>query len=110
MFDFLTPVVEFINNTQVIQQIREVRPGALFTNVWFLVPFAALMLWWLYRLAMKKFVLAGIVIGIWLYSGSSYARNFIVGGELQPDKILPMAGVGIAAAVIIIYMLFIRSD
>ncbi|MFP3982229.1 MAG: hypothetical protein ACLFV2_00860 [Desulfurivibrionaceae bacterium] len=110
MSDILTPIVEIINNTNVLQQIREVRPGALFTNVYFLIPFAALMLWWLYRLAVKNFILTGLVLGLWLFSGSSYTRNFIIGDELQLDKVLPVAGVGVVAVAVIVYILFIRSD
>ncbi|MFO7761731.1 MAG: hypothetical protein ACQES8_01765 [Thermodesulfobacteriota bacterium] len=110
MADILSLITEFISNTKVLEQIREVQVKALFSNVYFLVPFIGLMIWWLYRLAFKNFILTGLVVGLWLFSGSRFARDFIVGDELQLNKVLPVAGVGVAAIAVIVYILFIRSD
>ncbi len=110
MADVLGPVVEFIHSTKVLEQVQEVQVKALFTNPYFLIPFLALMIWWIYRLAVRNLVFTGVVIGLWLFSGSRFAQDFIVEGELQLSKVLPVAGVGIAAVAIIVYMLFIRSD
>lgn len=110
MADILGPIMEFIHGTKVLEQIQEVQVKALFTNVYFLTPFLILMIWWIYRLALRNLVFTGLIIGLWLFSGSRFAHNFIVDGELQVEKVLPVAGVGIAAVAITIYMLFIRSD
>ncbi len=110
MADFLTAVVDFINNTQVLDQIREVDVKGLFTNAWFLVPLVALVAYWLYKMAVNNLVILALCIGLWIFSGSPYAQGLVVNGELQPGKILPVAGVGVAALGVLVYIFFIRSD
>jgi len=43
MPEFLTSIIDFINGTQVLQQITDVDFKGLFTNGYFLVPFLALL-------------------------------------------------------------------
>ncbi len=110
MADFLTPVLNFIDSTHLFEQIRNVQVKALFTNPWFLVPFIAQMGWWFYKQAVNSIVCTGLAIGLWWFSGSSYTQALIINGELQPGKILPVAGVGIGVLLVLIYLFFIRSD
>ncbi|MBI5559608.1 MAG: hypothetical protein HY885_18450 [Deltaproteobacteria bacterium] len=110
MADFLAPVLDFITNTHVLEQIREVDVKGLFTNPWFLVPFIAQIGWWFYKQAVNSLVCTGLVIGIWWFSGSPYAQGLVVNGELQLGKVLPVAGAGIIVIVVLAYLFFIRSD
>ena len=110
MADFLAPVMDFIHGTHIIEQIREVDAGGLFANPWFLVPLVMLVMYWLYKQAVNNLVILALCIGLWIFSGSPYAQGMIVDGELQLDKILPVAGVGVTALAVLVYLFFIRSD
>ena len=110
MLEFFKSISDFIDETEVIDQIREVAVADLFTNPYFLVPFIIMIGYWIYKKQVNNFAFLGVVGGIWLFSGSPYAQNLIVNGELQLGKVLPVAAVGILAICIIIYVVFIRSD
>jgi len=110
MTDILTPVVDFINYTQLLEQIRQVDVKGLFTNPWFLVPFIAQIGWWFYKQALNSLVCTALVIGVWGFSGTSYAQQLVIDGELQLGKVLPVAGVGMVVIVLLVYLFFIRSD
>jgi hypothetical protein len=110
MTDVLSPVMDFISSTHLLEQIRQVDVKGLFTNPWFLVPFIAQIGWWLYKQALNSLVCTAMVIGIWWFSGSSYAQGLVVDGQLQLGKVLPVAGVGIVVIVVLVYLFFIRSD
>ncbi len=110
MADFLAPVMDFINSTQVIDQIRDVEIKALFTNPWFLVPFIAQICWWFYKQAVNSLVCTGLAVGVWWFTGTSYAQGMVLDGVLQLRKVLPVAGVGIGVIVVLAYLFFVRSD
>lgn len=110
MADFLTPLANFIDNTHLVEQIRDVDAVGLFTNPWFLVPFLAQVGWWLYKQAINSLVCTGLAIGVWFFTGTPYAKGLVINGEIQAGKILPVAGVGIAVLIVLIYIFFIRSD
>lgn len=110
MADFFASIMSFIHSTNVIEQIKDVDAGGLFSNAWFLVPFIMLVVYWLYKMAVNNLVILALCIGLWIFSGSSYAQGMIVNGELQLDKVLPVAGVGIIALGVLVYLFFIRSD
>ncbi|MBC8317298.1 MAG: hypothetical protein H8E41_05290 [Desulfobulbaceae bacterium] len=110
MSDFLISIVDFFNKSVLIEQIRDVDVNGVFTNPWFLIPFICLIGWWVYKQAVNNLVLLVLVIGIWWFTGTPYAQDLILDGEIQAGKILPVAGVGIGALLVIIYLFFIRSD
>ena len=110
MADFLTPVMDFIDKTQILDQIRDVDAKGLFTNPWFLVPFIAQIGWWFYKQAVNSLVCTALAIGVWIFSGSYYAKGLVVNGQLQLTKVLPVAGVGIGVLMVLAYLFFIRSD
>ncbi|MFH1021248.1 MAG: hypothetical protein V1782_11670 [Pseudomonadota bacterium] len=110
MTEFLGQIVEFLNSTNVLQQIREIDAKGLFTNIWFLVPFIAFVCYNLYKQAMNALIITGLGFGLWLFSGSRYMEGLVVGGQLQLGKVLPVAGVFIGALAIAVYFLFMRSD
>jgi hypothetical protein len=110
MPDFLISFFDMISNSLLIEQIRDVDVKGVFTNPWFLVPFIGLVGWWCYKQAVNNLVLLLLVIGLWWFSGTPYAQDLVVDGEIQAGKILPVAGVSVAAILVVIYLFFIRSD
>ena len=110
MLEFFNSVIEFINNTNVPDQIREVDAKGLFTNAWFLVPFIGYICYNLYKQASNTLVMTGLGFGLWLFAGSPYMEGLIVNGEMQAGKVIPVAGVFITALAVAIYFLFMRSD
>lgn len=110
MTEFLDSLVAFLNNTNVPQQFAEMDAKGIFTNPWFLIPFIAFILYNLYRQATNTLVLTGLGVGLWLFSGSHYMSGLIVDGHLQLSKVLPVAGVFIAAVAVAVYFLFMRGD
>ncbi|MGV1100747.1 hypothetical protein ACUUL3_15220 [Thiovibrio sp. JS02] len=110
MTEFIGTIVDFINNTNVPQQFREVDAQGLFTNGWFLGPFIAFICYNLYKQASNTLVMTGLALGLWLFTGSPYMEGLIVKGELQLDKVLPVAIVFVVAIAIAVYFLFMRGD
>jgi hypothetical protein len=110
MPDIFGPVVDFLNSTHVVEQIREIDAKGLFTNAWFLIPFLSFLGYKLYKQDVNALVLTGIAVGLWLFSGSSYMAGLVVGGHIQIGKILPVAFVFIGAIAVVVYFLFMRSD
>lgn len=110
MLDFINPVIDFFNQTQVAAQLRTVDIQGLFFNPWFMVPFSGLILWWLYTQAISKLAITALAFGLWLFSGSTYSKNLIVNNELQLDKVWPLVLVGMISVAIIIYLVFVRDD
>lgn len=105
---FFDKIVEIVKSTNIPQQIHEV-DLALFTNPWFIVPFVALIGWWIYKQQFKDIVVVLLFIGVWYVSGTQYMQTLIVGGELQIGKILPVMFGGAAVLGLVIYMYFGRS-
>ena len=105
---FVGKIVGIVESTNIPQQISEV-DLALFSNPWFIVPFLAMISWWVYKQNFKEIIIALIFIGIWYVSGTQYMATLIVGGELQIGKILPVMFGGAAVLGVIVYMYFGRS-
>lgn len=105
---FFTKIGDILNSTHIPQQVGDV-DLALFTNPWFIVPFAALMGWWLFKKNFRDIVLVALFIGVWYLSGTEYMQTLIVDGELQIGKILPVMFGGAAVLGFVIYMFFGRN-
>ncbi len=108
--EFFNSITAWINHTQVPIQIRTVDVGGLFKNPYFLVPFIALIINYLYRQAINNLLVTALIIGLWYFSGTEFVRDSVVNGEVQIGHILPIAGVGVAGIAILIYIFFIRQD
>lgn len=102
--------VDFINTTQLPEQISNVDAKGLFSNGYFLTPFLAVMAYLLYKQAFKGMILVGIGIGCWFASGTQYMSELVVDGEAQFSKILPVMIGGIVVLATVVYLLFGRSD
>ena len=110
MAEFLGTVIDFVNSTNVLQQVRAVDGKGLFSNAWFLVPFIAFVGYNLYRQEFNTLIMAALAVGIWLFTGSSYMSGLIVDGQLQLDKVLPVAGTFVVLIGVAVYFLFMRGD
>jgi uncharacterized membrane protein YgdD (TMEM256/DUF423 family) len=110
MPEFLISIADFIQATRVPEQFQEVDVKGLFTNFYFLVPFLALIGHVAYRKSIATLILIFLFIGVWIFSGTPYMQDLVVDGELQLEKVLPLAGAGVVVTSVIVYLLFIRSD
>ena len=110
MSGLLAQLTDFIKSTNILKQIQAVDITGLFTNPWFLVPFIIYIGYLLYRQAVNSIVMMGLVIVVWIFSGTSYATGLVVDGIIQINKILPVAAFGIGVVAVAVYFLFMRSD
>jgi hypothetical protein len=110
MSDFFKIIFDFIDQTHVFEQIKDVDAMGLFTNPWFLVPFIGMMGYLVFKKSWRDIIILTIFIAVWWVSGTDYMGSLIVKGELQVDKVLPVVAGGAVALGIIIYLLFGRSD
>lgn len=101
-------IVTFFQNTNIPDQVKDV-DLALFTNPWFIVPFAALILYMLYKQSFKEVIIIGVLIGVWWVSGTQYMQTLVVGDELQMKKVLPVVFGGAGVLGFVIYLLFGKS-
>jgi hypothetical protein len=103
-------IVAWYDSTKVHEQIRDVDYVGLFTNPWFVVPFACIVVWFVFKQKWKDIIILAVFIAVWWVSGTTYMQTLTVNGELQIDKILPLLFGGAAAMGLVIYLLFGRSD
>ena len=110
MSNFFQKILDFFQQTHVLEQIRDVDAAGLFTNPWFMVPFVGLMGYLVYKKSFRDIIILLIFIGVWWVSGTDYMQTLIVRGEIQIGKILPVIAGGAAVLGVVIYLLFGRSD
>lgn len=110
MGDFFANIWSWMESTQVRQQVGEVDYVGLFSNPWFLVPFIALVLYFLYKQAFKDLIIIALFIGVWWVSGTEYMNTLVVGDELQVGKVLPVLFGGAVLIGFVVYLFFGRSD
>jgi hypothetical protein len=94
----------------VQEQVKDVDFVGLFTNPWFIVPFAVLIVYMLFKQKWKDIIIITIFVAVWWFSGTEYMNTLIIGDELQINKILPVIFGGAAVLGFVIYLLFGRSD
>lgn len=110
MSDIIATVSDWIDATNIQQQLVEVDVTGLFTNPFFLVPFVIMMGFFIYKLEFKNILLVGVVIALWWASGTEYMNTLIINGEIQAKKVLPVVFGGAAGLALLIYIFFGRSD
>jgi len=110
MGDFFGKITDWVNATQVPEQISQVDVGGLFTNWYFLVPFVCLIAYLLYKQAFTNIFLIAIGIGVWFFTGTQYVQELTVNGEIQMEKVLPVAFGAMVVLAVIVYIIFGRSD
>lgn len=104
------PIGRLLHETHLVEQVKTVDFGGLFSNPWFLVPFIALTGYLLYKQAFRDLIILGMILGVWYASGTPYMQTLVVGNELSVSKILPVLFGGAAILGFLIYLLFGRSD
>jgi len=108
--EFLTKITTWFASTHLQEQVRDVDFTGLFSNPWFIVPFASLIIYLMYKQSWKDIVIISIFVGVWWVSGTPYMHSLIVNGEIQIAKILPVIFGGAVVMGFVIYLLFGRSD
>jgi hypothetical protein len=106
---FFSKIGDLVDGTNLPAQIRDVDTAGLFHNPWFLVPFIALVGYFLYKQAFRDLIIVGIILGIWWISGTQYMQTLVVGDELQINKVLPVLFGGAGVLGFVIYLFFGRS-
>ena len=106
----LAPVFNFLQDTHIPEQVKEVDAVGLFTNPWFLVPFIGFIGYHLYKQAWRDLIIITLLVAVWWISGTEYMHTLVIGDELQVKKILPVLFGGAAVLGFIIYLIFGRSD
>jgi len=106
----LTKISDWFASTHLQEQVKDVDFIALFTNPWFIVPFACTVLYMLYKQSWKEIIIITVLTGVWWASGTPYMDSLVVHGEIQIEKILPVIFGGAVALGFVIYLLFGRSD
>lgn len=108
--EIFTNIITWFESTHITEQIKDVDFIGLFTNPWFVVPFAFLVCYLLYKQSWKDLVIIAILVAVWWVSGTHYMNTLIIGDELQMDKVLPIVFGGALVLGFVIYLFFGRSD
>jgi hypothetical protein len=108
--EFFTKIANWFESTHLQEQIKDVDIVALFSNLWFIVPFACLIVYMLYKQSWKELIIITILVAVWWVSGTPYMNSLIVNGEIQIEKILPVIFGGAIVLGFVVYLLFGRSD
>jgi hypothetical protein len=108
--EFFTKIANWFESTHLQEQIKDVDIVALFSNPWFIVPFACLIVYMLYKQSWKELIIIIILVAVWWVSGTPYMNSLLVKGEIQIEKILPVIFGGAIVLGFVIYLLFGRSD
>ena len=109
-FMFFKPVLDFIIDTKVPEQIQNIDSGALFTNGWFLVPFLAMLGWNVYKKAVNELIIILLVTGAWAFCGTPYMQDVLGREEIALDAVLPLVFGACTILGIIIYLVFLKDD
>jgi predicted RND superfamily exporter protein len=108
--DILAPVIRFIHDTKVPEQINSIDYHGLFTNPWFMVPLVAVILYELFRRSIRSVISIVIFLGVWAFFGTPYMQEILTSDTVTLDKILPLLGGAVLLLAIIVYMYFLRSE
>lgn len=101
---------EWFVSTHLQEQIRDVDFIGLFTNPWFILPFALLLGYMVFRQKWKDLIIISLFVAVWWVSGTPYMHSLLVNGEISVEKILPVVFGGATVLGFVIYLLFGRSD
>ncbi|CAK8721917.1 L-lactate permease [Candidatus Electronema halotolerans] len=106
---FFSNIWVWLQSTGVPEQVGSVDFVGLFTNPWFIVPFAVLVGIMIWKQMFNELIILVIFVILWWLSGTEYMQTLIVDGELQIKKVIPVLIGASALLGVIIYLLFGRS-
>jgi hypothetical protein len=107
---FFSNILNWFQSTGVPTQITSVDFVGLFTNPWFIVPFAVLVGILIWKQMFNELIILVIFVIIWWLSGTEYMQTLVVDGELQIKKVIPVLFGAAAVLGVIIYLFFGRSS
>lgn len=110
VFFFFAPVVDFIVETKVPEQLEKIQYQELFTNGWFLVPYLAWIIWNLYKRQINSLITILLLSGSWVFFGTPYMRNIMNQETIQLGSIIPLVGGACLVLGVIIYIYFFKSE
>jgi hypothetical protein len=108
--DYLYTIINWFKATHIHEQVINGDLIGLYTNPWFMVPFALFLGILLLKKQWKYLLIVLVGSALWWFSGTDFAGSLVVDGKLQPDKAIPLALGGVALAGILVYLFFGRSD
>jgi len=106
---FFAKIAAWVQSTNVPEQVKDVDFVGLFTNPWFIVPFAALIGYMIWKQSFNELIIITLFVIIWVLSGTEYMQTLVVDGELQIKKVLPVLAGASAVLGFLIYLFFGRS-
>ena len=107
---FFKPILDFIIDTKVPEQIEKVDYKALFSNGWFLVPFLTAIAWNIYKQALNNLIIIVLCTGSWAFFGTSYMQEILAQDEIQLSAILPLVAGACTILGIVMYIVFFKDD
>lgn len=108
--EYLNTLMAWIDTSALHRQIQDVDVAGLFSNPWFLVPFLIFLLYSLWKKNFRALFFAALAFGIWYLCGTEFMAGLIEDGEINQGKILPVVGAGVGVIIVIVVLLFGRSD
>ena len=109
-FMFFRPVLDFIIDTKVPEQIQDIKYKELFTNGWFLVPYLAMLGWNVYKKAVNEIIIILLLTGAWAFCGTAYMQDILGREEIALEAVLPLVFGACTILGIIIYLVFLKDD
>jgi hypothetical protein len=106
---FFSNIWVWLQSTGVPEQVASVDFVGLFTNPWFIVPFAVFVGLLIWKQMFNELIILIIFVIIWWLSGTEYMQTLVVDGELQIKKVIPVLIGASAVLGVIIYLFFGRS-
>jgi hypothetical protein len=107
---FFKPVLDFIIETKVPEQIDSIDYKGLFSNAWFLVPYIATIAWNIYKQAVNSLIIIVLLTVSWAFFGTPYMKEILARDEVPLGSVLPIVGGACAVFGFIIYRIFLKSD
>jgi hypothetical protein len=109
-FMFFKPVLDFIIDTKVPEQIQEIKYKELFTNGWFLVPYIGILGWNFYKKAVNELIIILLVTGAWAFCGTEYMQDIMGREEIALEAVLPLVAGACTILAVIVYLIFLKDD
>jgi hypothetical protein len=109
-FSFFKPVLDFIVNTGVPDQIENVKYKELFTNGWFMVPYLFMLGWNIYKKQLYTLIIILLFTGTWAFFGTPFMRDIMGRDEISLEAVLPLVAGACVVLGITIYLIFFKSE
>lgn len=109
-FLFFAPIVDFIVETKVPEQLENIRYKELAGNPWFLVPYLGWLAWMLFKKQLNTLVIVLLLSGSWAFFGTPYMRGVMGQDQVELGSILPLLIGACTVLGIVVYLLFFKHE